>query len=112
MTGTELRSGGVLRTILGLVLILAAAPVYFWLIPGSKGWTVVLGGLAALGVLVAGIVLAGRWLGVFQRRRENPREQQQGCMQLLVTLLALLAGALILYYVVYYGAGAFLRGEV
>ena len=111
MTGTELRSGGVLRTIVGLVLILAAAPVYFWLIPGSKGWTVVLGGLAALGVLVAGIVLAGRWLGVFQRRRENPREQQQGCMQLLVTLLALLAGALILYYVVYYGAGAYLRGE-
>ena len=86
--------------------------MYFWLIPGSKGWTVVLGGLAALGVLVAGIVLAGRWLGVFQRRRENPREQQQGCMQLLVTLLALLAGALILYYVMYYGAGAFLRGEV
>ena len=112
MTDTEPRTPGVLRTIAGLILILAAAPVYLWLIPGSKGWTVVLGGLAALGVLVAGIVLAGHWLGVFQRRRENPREQQQGCLQLLVTLLALLAGAMILYYVVYYGAGAFLRGEV
>ncbi len=112
MTDTEPRARGVLRTIVGLILILAAAPVYLWLIPGSKGWTVVLGGLAALGVLVAGIVLAGHWLGVFQRRRENPREQQQGCLQLLVTLLALLAGAVILYYVVYYGAGAFLRGEI
>jgi hypothetical protein len=29
-----------------------------------------------------------------------------------VTLLALLAGALILYYVMYYGAGAYLRGEL
>ena len=29
-----------------------------------------------------------------------------------MTLLALLAGAVILYYVVYYGAGAYLRGEL
>jgi hypothetical protein len=99
------------RTIAGLVLILGAAPVFLWLIPGSKGWTVILGGLAALGVLVAGIVLAGHWLGVFRRRRASGVEQQ-GCLQLLVTLLALLAGAVILYYVVYYGAGAYLRGEL
>ncbi len=112
MGDTEPRTRGVLRTIVGVILILAAAPAYLLVIPGSKGWTGVLGGLAALGVLVMGIVLAGHWLGVFQRRRENPREQQQGCMQLLVTLLALLAGAVILYYVVYYGAGAFLRGEI
>ena len=72
----------------------------------------ILGGLAAFAVLVAGVVLAGRWLGVFQGRQENPREQQQGCLQLLVTLLALLAGAVILYYLVYYGAGAYLRGEI
>jgi len=104
--------GGAGRTIAGLVLILAAAPVFMWLVPGHKGWTVVLGGLAALAALVAGILLAGRWLGVFQRRRENPLEQQQGCLQLLVTLLALLAGAAILYYVIYYGAGAYLRGEL
>ena len=93
------------------MLIVAAAPVYLWLIPGYKGWTVILGGVAALGVLVAGIVLAGHWLGVFRRRRESSLEQQ-GCLQLLVTLLALLAGAAILYYVVYYGAGAYLRAEV
>ena len=111
MSETEARTGGVVRTAVGLGLILAAAPVYLWLIPGSKGWTVILGGLAALGVLVAGIVLSGHWLGVFRRRRENSLEQQ-GCLQLLVTLLALLAGAVILYYVVYYGAGAYLRGEV
>ena len=102
---------GVVRTVVGLVLIVVAAPVYLRLIPGSKGWTVILGGLAALGVLATGVVLAGRWLGVFQRRRENPVEQQ-GCLQLLVTLLALLAGAAILYYVVYYGAGAYLRAEL
>ena len=29
-----------------------------------------------------------------------------------MTLLALLAGAAILYYVIYYGAGAYLRGEL
>jgi hypothetical protein len=100
------------RTAAGLVLILGAAPVFLWLVPGSKGWTVILGGLAALAALTAGIVLAGRWLGVFRRRTENPVEQQQGCLQLVVTLFALLAGAMILYYVVYYGAGAYLRGEL
>jgi thiol:disulfide interchange protein len=99
MTETE-RGGGVVRTVAGLALILAAAPVFLWLIPGHEGWTVILGGLAALAALAAGILLAGRWLGVFQRRRENPLEQQQGCLQILVTLLA------------YYGAGAYLRGEL
>lgn len=104
--------GGTARTIIGLVLIVAAAPAYLGLAPGHQGWAVILGGLAAFAVLVAGVVLAGSWLGVFGRRRENPREQQQGCLQLLVTLLALLAGAVILYYLVYYGAGAYLRGEI
>jgi hypothetical protein len=105
------RGVGVARTIVGLVLILGAAPVFLLLIPGHKGWAVILGGLAAIVALVAGIVLAGGWLGVFRRRREAGLEQQ-GCLQLLVTLLALLAGAVILYYVVYYGAGAYLRGEL
>jgi hypothetical protein len=111
MDKTAERGVGVGRTVAGLVLILGAAPVFFWLIPGHKGWAVILGGLAAIGALVAGIVLAGGWLGVFRRRRETGLEQQ-GCLQLLVTLLALLAGAAILYYVVYYGAGAYLRGEL
>ena len=112
MAEREVTGGVVGRTIAGLVLIVAAAPVFLALIPGHTGWTVILGGLIALGALVAGILLAGRWLGVFQRRRENPLEQQQGCLPLLVTLFALLAGATILYYVVYYGAGAYLRGEL
>jgi hypothetical protein len=103
---------GVARTIIGLVLIVGAAPAYLGLAPGHQGWSVILGGLAAFAALGAGVALAGRWLGVFQRRRENPREQQQGCLQLLVTLLTLLAGAAILYYMVYYGAGAYLRGEI
>ena len=111
MTEGAQETRGVWRTVAGLVLILGAAPVFLWLVPGSKGWTVILGGLAALGVLVAGIILAGRWLGVFRPRRVRSVEQQ-GCLPLLVTLLALLAGAVILYYVVYYGAGAYLRGEL
>ena len=111
MTEGAPETRGVWRTVAGLVLILGAAPVFLWLVPGSEGWTVVLGGLAALGVLVAGIILAGHWLGVFRARRVDSVEQQ-GCLPLLVTLLALLAGAVILYYVVYYGAGAYLRGEL
>jgi len=105
------RTAGVGRTSAGVVLILASAPVFLWLVPGHRGWTVIVGGLVALGALVAGIVLAGAWLGVFRRRRESSVEQQ-GCLQLVVTLLALLAGAAILYYVIYYGAGAYLRGEL
>ena len=111
MTESTEQSVGAGRTIVGVVLIIFAAPVFLWLIPGSRGWTVILGGLAALGALVAGIVLAGHWLGVFRRRRVGSVEQQ-GCLPLLVTLVALLAGAVILYYVVFYGAGAYLRGEL
>jgi len=103
--------GGAGRTIAGLVLILGAAPVFLWLIWGSRGWTVILGGLAALGVLVSGIVLAGHWLGVFRRRGVGSFEHQ-GCLPLLVTLVALVAGALIVYYVAFYGAGANLGGEL
>jgi hypothetical protein len=111
MTGAtdERRDAGL--TAVGLVLILAAAPAFLWLNPGHKGWTVIIGGLAALGVIAAGVVLAGRWLGVFRRRPVGSVEQQ-GCLPLLMTLVTLLAVAAILYYVVYYGAGAFLRGEL
>jgi hypothetical protein len=106
------RKVGVARTVAGIVLILVVAPVFLLLIPGRDDLAVLVGGVVALGVLALGVVLAGRWIGVFQRRRENPREQQQGCVQMLVTLLALLAGAAILYYVVFYGAGVFMRGEL
>ena len=112
MTEPEEPQAGRVRTAVGLVLIFAVAPVYFTIVWGHRGWWVVVAGVVALAVLVAGIVLAGRWLGVFQPRRENPREQQQGCLALLVTLFALLAGAGILYYVVYYGAGAYMRREL
>ena len=105
------RSRGVVRTVIGCVLVLVAAPVFLRIVPGYKGWSVVAAGALAFAVLVAGIVLAGGWLGVFERRSPGS-VQQPGCLQLLVTLLALLAGASILYYVVYYGAGAYLRGEV
>ena len=105
------RSGGVIRTVAGCVLIAVVAPVFLRIVPAYKGWGVLVAGAIAFAVLIAGVVLAGGWLGVFKRRRVEGLEQQ-GCLQLLVTLVALLAGAVILYYVVYYGAGAFLRGEL
>ncbi len=105
------RSGGVIRTAAGCVLILAVAPVFLRIVPAYKGLSVMAAGAIAFSVLVAGVVLAGGWLGVFARRRTEGLEQQ-GCLPLLVTLVALLAGAVILYYVVYYGAGALLRGEL
>ena len=111
MAGTTDERRGALRVAAGVVLILTAAPVFLWLMPGHTGWTVVIGGLAALGVIVVGVVLAGHWLGVFRRRPVGSVEQQ-GCLPLLVTLVTLVAVAAILYYVVYYGAGAFLRGEL
>lgn len=104
-------SHGVVRTVIGCVLILVSAPVFLRIVPGYRGWSVVAAGAVALAVLVTGIVLAGGWLGVFERRSPGS-VQQPGCLQLLVTLLVLLEGAVILYYVVYYGAGAYLRGEV
>jgi len=105
------RSGGVTRTVAGCVLIVVVAPVFLRIVPAHKGWGVLVAGAIAFAVLAAGVVLAGGWLGVFKRRRAEGLEQQ-GCLQLLVTLVALLAGAVIVYYVVYYGAGAFLRGEL
>ena len=118
MTGTtDERDGaertprhGVVRTAAGLVLIFVTAPVFLWLMPGHGGRTVIVGGLAALGVIAAGVILSGHWLGVFRRRPVGSVEQQ-GCLPLLVTLVTLLAVAAILYYLVYYGAGVALLGE-
>jgi asparagine N-glycosylation enzyme membrane subunit Stt3 len=107
---SRVRSRGVVRTVIGCVLILLSAPVFLRIVPGYEGLDVVAAGAVAFAVLVAGIVLAGGWLGVFERRRPGS-VQQPGCLQLLVTLLALLAGAVILYYVVFYGASAVMGGE-
>jgi hypothetical protein len=75
------------------------------LVPYVKGLGVVAASLVSLSVLGAGIFLAGRWLGVFRRRRSGSVEQP-GCLPLLVTLFALVSAAVI----VYYGAGACLGG--
>jgi hypothetical protein len=109
VTETRPRSRVGARTIVGLALIFAIAPVFYLTIPGSADWIVVLAGLLAFAILVIGVVLAGGWLGVFRRRGEE-KLRQQGCLQLLITLVALVDFGLILYYVVYYGASAFMRG--
>jgi len=75
-------------------------------VPIFKGLGIVAAGLVALLMLGAGIFLAGRWLGVFRRRRTGSVEQP-GCQLLLVTLFALVSAAVI----VYYGAGACLGGR-
>jgi hypothetical protein len=97
------------RTVAGVALIILSAPVFLAVVPSFKGLGVVIAGAVALAVLVLGILLAGHWLGVFQRRHVDD-VSQPGCLPLLVTLLALLEAAVILYYVVYYGAGAYLGG--
>jgi hypothetical protein len=105
----RVRAHGVVRTVAGCLLVAASAPVFLLVVPAFKGLGVVAVGLAAFAVLAAGITLAGRWLGVFQRRRAGSVEQP-GCLPLLVTLLALLSAAVILYYVAAYCAGAYLGG--
>jgi hypothetical protein len=105
----EAHAGGVLRTVVGCLLILVSAPVFMAVVPQFKGLGVVVVGLIALAGLTIGVILAGRWLGVFRRRRVGSVEQT-GCLPLLVTLLTLLNAAVIIYYVVYYGAGAYLGG--
>jgi hypothetical protein len=109
MGDAQVRTQGVARTVAGCLLVAVSAPVFLLVAPAFKGLGVAAAGLAAFAVLVAGIILAGRWLGVFQRRRAGSVEQP-GCLPLLVTLLALLSAAVILYYVVAYCAGAYLGG--
>lgn len=109
MGDAEARKVSVARTAAGCLFILVSAPVFLWLVHNFEGLGVVAAGLAALSVLVVGTVLAGRWLGVFRRRRPGSVEQP-GCLPLLVTLFALLSAAVIVYYVVIYGASAYLGG--
>ncbi len=100
---------GSTRSVVGVLLVIVSAPAFLLVAPALHGVGVVVAGTVALSALVAGIVLAGRWLGVFRRRREGP-EKPQGCLPMFVTLLALLEAAAIVYYVVFYGAAASLGG--
>jgi hypothetical protein len=100
---------GVARNLTGVALIVLSAPAFLAVVSDYKGLGVVAAGVVALGVLAFGVCLAGRWLGVFERRHLGD-VSQPGCLALLVTLLALLEAAVILYYVVLYGAGAVLGG--
>jgi hypothetical protein len=97
---------GVGRTVVGCLLMLASGPVFLWLVPALHGLDVV---VAGAGAIVAGVVLAGPWLSVY--RRGDGSLKQQGCLALAVTLLALANVALILYRVVFYGAGSLMNGS-
>ncbi len=72
------------------------------------GLGVVAAGLVALASLAFGVFLAGRWLGVRSRRVQSA--EQPGCLPLLMTLFTLLSVAIVLFYTIYYGAGAYLGG--
>ena len=93
----------------GCLLIVATAPAFFAVAPRFEGLGVIVAGALALAALALGVWLAAGWLGVRRRRIAGDREQP-GCLALLMTLVTLLIGAAILYYVIFYGAGAYLGG--
>jgi hypothetical protein len=99
-----------MKTGLGIALIVLSAPLLLTADHFTSGVGVVFAGIGALAVLIFGVFLAGRWLGVFDRRRAG-EVRQPGCLPLFVTLLVLLEGGVILYYVIFYGAGAYLAGR-
>ena len=103
------RTTGVARTLAGCLFILATAPVFMAVVHWFAGLAVVAAGLVALASLAVGAFLAGRWLGVFRGRRTGSAEQP-GCLPLLMTLYTLLSVAIVLFYTIYYGAGAYLGG--
>lgn len=103
------RMAGPVRTLAGCLIILATAPVFMAVVHRFAGLGVVAAGLVALASLAFGVFLAGRWLGVLRGRRTQSAEQP-GCLPLLMTLLTLLSVAIVLFYTIYYGAGAYLGG--
>jgi hypothetical protein len=103
------RRADVARTLAGCLVILATVPVFMAVVHEFAGLAVVAAGLVALASLALGVFLAGRWLGVYRGRRSGPAAQP-GCLPLLVTLLTLLSVAVVLFYIIYYGAGAYLGG--
>ena len=109
MEEREERTAGLARTLAGCLLILVTAPVFMAVVHWFAGLAVVAAGLVALASLAFGVFLAGRWLGVFRSRRPGSVEQP-GCLPLLVTLYTLLSVAVVLFYTIYYGAGAYLGG--
>ena len=109
MNDSEERTAGVARTLAGCLFILATAPVFMAVVHRFAGLAVIAAGLVALAALAFGVFLAGRWLGVFRSRRAGSAEQP-GCLPLLMTLFTLLSIAIVLFYTIYYGAGAYLGG--
>ncbi|HZL63840.1 MAG TPA: hypothetical protein VFD50_02690 [Thermoleophilia bacterium] len=103
------REAGTARTVAGCMVILATAPAFMAVVHRFAGLAVIAAGLVALASLAFGVFLAGRWLGVFRGRRSGSVEQP-GCLPLLMTLFTLLSVAIVLFYTVYYGAGAYLGG--
>ena len=103
------RTLSVARTLAGCLVILATAPIFMAVVHEFAGLAVIAAGLVALASLAFGVFLAGRWLGIFRGRRTDSAEQP-GCLPLLMTLLTLLSAAIVLFYTIYYGAGAYLGG--
>ena len=104
MEDEQKRAAGLARTLAGCLIILATAPVFMAVAPRFAGL-----GVVAVASLAFGVFLAGRWLGIF-RGRPTQSTAQPGCLPLLMTLLTLVSVAIVLFYTVYYGAGAYLGG--
>jgi hypothetical protein len=106
---SQQRTAGMGRTLAGCLVILATAPVFMAVVHEFAGLAVVAAGMVALASLAFGVFLAGHWLGVYRGRPSGPAAQP-GCLPLLMTLFTLLSVAVVLFYVIYYGAGAYLGG--
>jgi hypothetical protein len=89
--------------------MLASGPVFLWVAPSVHGLGVVIAGAVAFAAIVAGVILAGHWLGVYRRRDGSVK--QQSWPALAVTLLAVVNVALILYQVILYGARSVMNGS-
>jgi peptidoglycan biosynthesis protein MviN/MurJ (putative lipid II flippase) len=92
----------------GCLTTLATGPLFLLVAPHLEDLAVVAAGIIALVAIWAGVALAGRRLRLFRKRSSST--EQPSWPALLFTLVALAASAVVIIYVVMYGAGRNMAG--